>query len=146
MLNVLYNLFPGVPVLAPTSPADDTANAIAGDLSSALYTGLPYPLSSQQQQQQSPFPYLDGDFVVEEGLRLFPLVQPVGTDILEAHSALLLCCFAQAGLFEVEMRLSISYSLVTCYVFLDSIHFQTSICRYFGYILQLLEEIVQFFR
>ncbi|VDK37735.1 unnamed protein product [Taenia asiatica] len=99
VLSLLYNLFPGVPALAPTSPADDTANAIAGDLSSALYTGLPYPLSSRQQQQSS-FPYLDGDFVVEEGLRLFPFAQSAGTNILEAHSALLLCCFAQAGLFE----------------------------------------------
>ncbi|KAL5103379.1 hypothetical protein TcWFU_004901 [Taenia crassiceps] len=99
VLNVLYNLFPGVPAPAPTGPANDTANATVGDLSSALYTGLPHPLSSQQQQQSS-FPYLNGDFVVEEGLRLFPLVQSAGTDILEAHSALLLCCFAQAGLFE----------------------------------------------
>ncbi|CUT99596.1 rapamycin insensitive companion of mTOR [Echinococcus multilocularis] len=103
VLNVLYNLFPGVPALIRTNPADDTANSIAGDLSSALYTGLPYPLASHhpgRRQQQSPFPYLDGDFVVEEGLRLFPLVQSAGTDVLEAHSALLLCSFAQAGLFE----------------------------------------------
>ncbi|VDM31550.1 unnamed protein product [Hydatigera taeniaeformis] len=105
VLNVLYNLFPGVPAPTLTSPADDTANAIAGGLSLALYTALPYPPAShhqegRQQQQQSSFPYLDGDFVVEEGLRLFPLVQSAGTDILEAHSALLLCSFAQAGLFE----------------------------------------------
>ncbi|EUB60785.1 hypothetical protein EGR_04411 [Echinococcus granulosus] len=108
VLNVLYNLFPGVPALIRTNPADDTANAIAGDLSSALYTGLPYPLASHhpgRRQQQSPFPYLDGDFVVEEGLRLFPLVQSAGTDVLEAHSALLLCCFAQAGLFEANSQL-----------------------------------------
>lgn len=113
---MLYNLFPGVPAPAPFIPTTDTAHAVMDDFSSALYTGLPYPpiayrgRGRQENQSQSqknaaeclpPFPYLDGDFVVEEGLRLYPFFQSAGTDILEAHSALVLSCLVQAGLFEV---------------------------------------------
>ncbi|VUZ43209.1 unnamed protein product [Hymenolepis diminuta] len=115
VLSMLYNLFPGVPAPAPFIPTTDTAHAVMDDFSSALYTGLPYPpmayrgrgrQENQSQSQKSvaeclpPFPYLDGDFVVEEGLRLYPFFQPAGTDILEAHSALVLSCLVQAGLFE----------------------------------------------
>lgn len=110
VLGVLYNSFPGVPAPAPaSSPNSATLDGALGGLASALAMGLAYPLDVYRARAHHnsvgeclpPFPHLDCDFVVEEGLRVLARVQTCGTDLLEAHSALLLCVMAEAGLFEV---------------------------------------------
>ncbi|VDD80031.1 unnamed protein product [Mesocestoides corti] len=107
VLSLLYNLFPGIPAPLPNVAGENTIDKVLAGLSSALLTGLAYPLEHFQSKRQPsanecfpPFPYLDGDFVVEEGMRVFPVVQAAGTDILEAHSSLLLCSLVESGLFE----------------------------------------------
>lgn len=109
ILNLLYNLFPGLPAPHPSRPKG--IEDVISYFSEALATSLPLPPSPKTRRLISsvtgdcipPIPCLDGDFVVEEGFRVFgrQVLVAGGTELFDAYSALLLTALIDVGLIEV---------------------------------------------